>query len=660
MSSIHVLPDLLVNKIAAGEVIERPASVVKELVENSLDAGATHIAVRLDDGGRSLIRVVDDGCGMSPDDLRLCVLPHATSKIGSDDDLASIRTMGFRGEALASIGAVSRLTITSRTREAIEGAQVIVSGEKFEHAGAAGCPVGTSIEVRDLFFNIPARRRFLRSASTESGHITEQFARLALGHRHVGFELNSANRTVHALPAPATVPDRVARFYGPELGAELLAIGRQERGVTIEGYAAPPARSRSSGNWQYIFLNGRYIRDRVIQHAIREAYHGLMEPSRFPVVFLFISIDPACVDVNVHPTKIEVRWQDSNLIYSQVLSVLREKFQRTDLTPAWRVRPPEDEPFAGEEGAGGAGASGARLPLPSPEEQARIREAAADYFKGLAPVAASPARTPAPDEIERSRWEDRPVGTGGVGARSAGTARTAGSPAFGATLGADSWRSLYQPAEPQAPAAESRRATSSASIPAGSGRALRPAIQLHNTYLVAESDDGIVIIDQHALHERVLYDELTRRIASGALESQRLLLPETVTITPQQLALLENHGELLQRLGIDWSPFGPDCVAVQSFPAILKDTDVVSFLRDLLDKLSERAHAPGTEVVIHELLDMMACKAAVKAGDPLTADEIDALIARKELVEKSSNCPHGRPTMLRLTVRDLEKQFKRT
>ncbi len=650
MPRIHVLPDLLVNKIAAGEVIERPASVVKELVENSLDAGATRISVRIEDGGRSLVRLVDDGCGMSAEDLRLSVLPHATSKIASDEDLAQIRTMGFRGEALASIGAVSRLHITSRTADAIEGAQVIVTGERIEHSGAAGCPVGTSVEVRDLFFNVPARRRFLRSPSTESGHIVEQFARLALGHRQVGFELTSGNRTVHALPAGASVPDRVGRLYGPEMAAELLVVARQERGVGIEGYAAPPARSRSSGNWQYIFLNGRYVRDRVIQHAIREAYRGLMEPSRYPVVFLYLTMDPSLVDVNVHPTKAEVRWQDSNLLYSQVLSALREKFQRTDLTVAWKsslMAPSSEETDTPRFGEESAVAAGPATPPPDPQEQERLRQAAAAFFKSATPIvgaSAPPSRVP--PEAYSSPTSGR-IGSG----------RPATAPATVGLGGATDWRSLYAP--PATELALPSTGEGAAERPAPSYRPCR-AIQLLNAYLVAESDDGIVIIDQHALHERVLYDELRRRIAAGSLESQRLLLPETIPATPQQIALLETHAELLGRLGIEWSPFGPDCVAIQAFPSILRDTDVASFLRDLIDRLAESHSVASPEVVIHELLDMMSCKAAVKAGDPLTPQEIDALIARKDLVEKSSNCPHGRPTTLRLTVRELEKQFKRT
>ena len=337
MPRIQVLPNLLVNKIAAGEVIERPASVVKELVENSLDAGAGRIEVAIDQGGTKLIRVSDDGGGMDADDLARCVLPHATSKIVAEDDLFAIRTMGFRGEALASIGSVAQLRVVSRRPESEQAHEVLTVADRTESVRVAGGPPGTTVEVRELFFNVPARRKFLRTAQTEMGHITEQIARIALPNTGVEFRLSHNGRAVHHLRAADNMRSRIADLFGADLAEHLIAFSREERGLKISGYAGLPADSRSSAKWQYIFLNRRYIRDRFITHAVREAYRGLIEHTRQPVFFLAIEIDPAEVDVNVHPTKIEVRWRDSNLLYSQVLSALRDRLLNENLTPGYRT-----------------------------------------------------------------------------------------------------------------------------------------------------------------------------------------------------------------------------------------------------------------------------------------------------------------------------------
>ena len=600
MGRIHVLPGLLVKKIAAGEVVERPASVVKELLENAVDAHASRVSVTVDDGGRQLIRVVDDGEGMSAEDLRLAVAPHATSKITDEDDLFAIATLGFRGEALASIGSVSRMHIRSCPRGGAEGHEIVVTGENIELSQAAGCPPGTSVEVRDLFFNLPARRKFLKGASTEMGHISEQFARIALAHPQVEFELKHNSRVVHQVPGQASTRDRVGRFFGRELADALVPISLDERGLRIDGLVAPPAQSRSAANWQYVFLNGRYIRDRFVQHAMKEAYRGLMEPNRHPVVFLFLWIDPAQVDVNVHPTKIEVRWRDSNLVHSQVLAALREKFLRSDFTPQFRVGSSATDEHADE-----------------------LRREAADSLRRATPVCGGRVESHPTREPSAERF---------------GPSEFAGS--------AELWRSTY---EGRPPATETPPAT---------GRS--QAIQLHNAYLVAQTEEGMVIIDQHALHERIMYDRLRRRIATGVLDSQRLLLPETIAVTPEQTALLETYADLLTRLGLEITPFGPDSVAVQACPSVLRDTDVPPFVRDLLDRLAVRGQQPDVETLLDEMLSMMACKAAVKFGDPLTPEEIDSLIAQRDSVEKSTSCPHGRPTALRFSLADLEKQFKRT
>ncbi len=623
---IRVLSDLLIKKIAAGEVVERPASVVKELVENAIDAGARRIAVTIEDGGKQLIRVTDEGDGMLPEELRLAVTPHATSKIAVEDDLYAVATMGFRGEALASISSVSKLRIVSRRAAEVEGHEIRVTGQQVESSQAAGCPGGTTVEVRDLFFNVPVRRKFLRANSTETGHISEQLARVALVNPEIAFEFTANGRIKQNLPACESQVERIAKWFSPDLASALLHTQRDERGVHLEVYVAPPAQSRATAQWQYTFVNGRYIRDRYIQHAAKEAHRGLTEPNRHGVFFLFLGMDPHSVDVNVHPTKIEVRWADPNLIHSQVLSAIRETFQQADLSPVLRMdrsRQPVDE-----------------------NRQQQVRQEMAALLKATPPFQSTGSSTGSP----------APFGGVRVGARSPSDLGPAPADA------AQTWRSLYSaPDVPSHALGQTSGAQGPSQRPDASPGPVRPrAIQMHNLYLVAETDDGIVIVDQHALHERILYEQFRDRITAGPLESQRLLLPETMNVTPRQAALLEHNADLVHKLGMELVPFGADAVAVQSFPSLLKDTDVVSFVSDLLDYFGSQESQVTPDAVIDHVLSMMACKAAVKAGDPLAPEEIQALFEKRHLIEKPSSCPHGRPTMLRLTRADLDRQFHRT
>ncbi len=653
MPSIHVLPDLLVNKIAAGEVIERPASVVKELVENSLDAGARRIGIEIEQGGRKLIRVVDDGGGMERDDVELSVRPHATSKILREDDLFAIRTMGFRGEALASVGAVAQLRVLSRRADSDEGYEVRVAGDRIEPVTAAAAPTGTSIEVRELFFNVPARQKFLRTPQTEISHISEQLARVALVHPHVEFRLTHNGRDVHHLRATDGMRPRIADFFGQELADALLEVSRDERGVKIHGYVARPAESRSSAKWQYLFLNRRYIRDRFLGHAVREAYRGLVEVQRYPVVFLALEVPPDAVDVNVHPTKIEVRWRDSSTLYSQMLSVLRDRFLRADLTPSFATDRAE------------ADAARREMGLPTGEEpdaddaddeaaaarRQQIRESIAAFFKKQAPrTADSPPAFSPPSAFTTHSPPDSET-AGQRDSRTAGW-RDGGMQEL---YSSESLRSSVPPSLRQLDHNES------AGDPIADWSAILSGtlIQLHRTYIAAETPDGMIIVDQHALHERILFEQLAEQVSRGPLESQRLLIPDVLDVSPDQVGLIDVHAEPLGRLGFELTAYGPSAVAVHAAPTILKEGRVLDFLRDLLDRLSGEDGPVSTETLTNDLLSMMACKAAVKAGDPLSPEEMRALMSHRERVERSSNCPHGRPTSLRLTLRDLERQFKR-
>ena len=597
------------NRIAAGEVIERPASVVKELVENAIDAGATRIVVEVEDGGREAIRVIDDGCGIPPDELPLAFAEHATSKLTCDDDLFRIATMGFRGEALASIGSVSHARILSRTAASDAAWEVANKGGLLSDPQAAPGNVGTTVEVRNLFFNTPARRKFLKGTATESGHVSDTLLRLALPHPHIAFKLISGNRT--SLDLPATTPEeRLLAAWPDSFREQRLPVDIRDAEIRLTGIIGLPELAGPTAKHQYLYLNGRHIRDRFLQHAMKEAYRGLTEPGRQPAAILLLTMPPADVDVNVHPTKAEVRFKDSGRLHGLVLAGIREKLLGSDLTPNATAAP-----------AGGA-----------PGEREDMRSRLASFLRAEtsdAPIAGgapSPGFAPPPPP---------PAGTYDT---------TPLPPSY------DSPPAWPPPSPATSPAAPALVSTSIRQV----------AMQLHNSYLVTESDDGLVIIDQHALHERIMYEDLYARVSRGPLESQRLLIPAVVTVSPRQMALLDQIQPLLQRLGIELSTFGPDSVAVQSFPTFLEKLEPDRFVAELLEKGEQELLDLHQEELLHGLLDMMACKAAVKAGDPLTPGEIEALLARKDLVDRSSNCPHGRPTTLRLTLRDLEKQFKRT
>ncbi len=692
---IRPLDPALINKIAAGEVIERPSSVVKELVENSLDAGAKRVDVTLEVGGSQLIRVVDDGHGIAREHLPLAIAPHATSKIATADDLFNIHTLGFRGEALASIGSVSQLSVRSRPADQLEAFDITVDGGAVSEPVACGAPVGTTVEIRNLFFNVPARRKFLRTPQTECGHVTEQIARLALAHPQTAFSLTHNGRSLRNLPPTADRRERIADFYGSELGECLIPLDRHERGLRIEGLIAPPSHSKATTKWQYLFLNGRHITDRRLTYAIREAFRGLVEHDRFPVVFLFLTADPHDFDANVHPTKIEVRWKDAGLVQSQVLAVLRETLLSRNLTP--RLRTPSAPP------------SDIGNRPSDPAAQQRAREALANYLKRVDPtqprltfrahpfakdrlrpsiietLPSTPedaddthARTMAdmpgehasfntdaadlsnhaariaPDSVEQTQ----PFDSNAVGDATTSHLRQGDNKRIVGTDDAHAHSADAYAADPSgAPGSSPNAAVAALSALAHAGGS--DVMQLHNTYLVCQTEDGVLIIDQHALHERILYERFRERILRGPLESQGMLLPETFEASPAQREAATANADLLDRIGIEVTEYGPKLLAVQRFPTLLRNVSMKTFVSDLLDKLIDNAGQTSEETLIHAALDMMACKAAVKAGDPLSREEIYALLEQRHLTERSSNCPHGRPTTLELTTKDLERQFGR-
>ena len=612
--SIRVLPVNLVNKIAAGEVIDRPASIVKELVENAIDAAAARIDVAVEDGGKRLVSVTDDGCGMAAEDLALAFAPHATSKIASEDELFNIATMGFRGEALASVASISHAHIRTRRRGDESGCELTAAAGRIGGVRPCAAAPGTATTARDLFYNTPARRKFMRTANTEFAHITEQFTRLALPHPRLAFTLAHNGREIQNLPAVDSTASRVRDLFGDNLADSLIPIIPRKGPVSVAGLIGPPTAARTSAKWQYFFLNGRFIRDRLLAHALREAYRGLLEAGRWPVAFVFIELDPAEVDVNVHPTKIEVRFRQSNMVHGELLAALRATLNKADISPSAAPSALQQVDDATAQ-----------------QRHASLRQAMADFFKSTPP--------PQP-HLDFSEGSCAPA-SGGVSAPPAQSDRPRPFAVSRETAGLQE-----QQLVPEAPPAPCETP---------------PAIQIHNSYIVAPCEDGILIVDQHALHERLIYNEIRRRLAAGTLTAQHLLIPETLKVTAQEAACIEARGELLARLGIEITAFGPGTVAIQRFPSLLAERGVAAgeFVRGFLDALAED-ETVAPERLLEEVIQMMACKAAVKAGQPLSPDEINRLLARRDRAEEGLFCPHGRPTTLRLTIKDLERQFKRT
>jgi len=611
---IRQLPTLLVNQIAAGEVIERPASVVKELVENALDAGARQIDVTIENGGRDLIRVVDDGKGISADEIQLAIAPHATSKIVEAEDLNAIATFGFRGEALASIAAVSRMSLLSRTAESASANVIEVEGDQVNGPRPASGAQGTSVTIRNLFFNTPARRKFLRGDATEAGRAIDMVSTMAMAHSAVGFRMTSNEKMVFEYAPEQTPEERLLAVLGPELRDQLGWVTHEEQDVQVWGYVGTPEIARSVSKHVRVFINGRPISDRSILHAIKEAYRGLIEPSRYPTVALFIEMPAAQVDVNVHPTKAEVRFRNQGMVHGLVLSSVRRALRAMDLTPGVQMKGMD-----GELGAGRAGWMSWRAPAQRPGEPSapvdaqRATRDFIDYVKQLDPREKSAAYS----EVKQAM--------------------------------------ASEPTASAQPHSEDESALPTI-------RNVQGVMQVHSSYLVTQDEHGLIIIDQHALHERVMFEKLKERIGASPLESQRLLMPVVLTLDETQMELVAELANLWERIGIEIEPAGPRSAAIHAFSSFLihRNVEPGEFMMDVIDKAAQLGANNDPEAALHEVLDMMACKAAVKAGDRLTEQELAELVQYRDQIERASNCPHGRPTTLRLSLRDLEKQFGRT
>jgi len=600
--TIRQLSETLINQIAAGEVIERPASAAKELIENALDAGATRIEIATAGGGKTLLRVTDNGGGMGPADLELAIRRHCTSKL--DQDLTDIRTLGFRGEALPSIGSVARLTLLSRTAEAGEGAEISVTGGKVEPVRPAAANRGTVVEVRDLFFATPARLKFLKSEKAEASAISDVVRRMAIAFPHVRFVLSGSDRTT--LEFPATGTDRLARIaqvLGRDFRDNAIEIDAEREGVRLTGFAGVPTFNRGNSLNQFAFVNGRPVQDKLIWSALRAAYAETIPHGRYPVAVLAIDIDPALVDVNVHPAKSDVRFRDPGLVRGLIIGAIREALAREG------------------DRASTTGAAGLmRAFRPEAQRPSTPWTPSASPYRPFAPTAA-PATS----------FREQQAGFAEFASPSARS-----EPVF-------------------TQASPTREEEQPQNHPLGAARA-----QLHENYIIAQTENGLVIVDQHAAHERLVFEAMRNALHARAVPAQALLIPEIVDLPEDDCDRLVAHADEFSRLGLGIERFGPGAIAVRETPAMLGEMDAAGLIRQLADELAEWDTASGLKAKLEYLAATMACHGSVRSGRRMRPDEMNALLRQMEATPGSGQCNHGRPTYIELKLSDIERLFGRS
>jgi len=607
VAHVHILPDNVANLIAAGEVVERPASVVKELLENSLDAGARQIEVEIKDAGFSFLQVGDDGQGMPPEDAKLSFFRHATSKLSGAEDLNHITTLGFRGEALPSIAAVARVEMVTRPKAQTVGFRVLMEGGELKEEGETACAPGTTLTVRDLFFNTPARRKFMKTPATEQSHLVQAVEYAALSNPDVRFKLVVDGRETLNCPATDSLPERVASVYGKSAPQNLLVVNREGGGVRVSGLAAGPEVHRPTRQDLHFFVNGRPVEHRSLYHAVLEAYRNLLPPGRFPVCFLFLSIPNDLVDVNVHPAKREIRLRDEHGMHSLVFAAIRDALGQANLFVEQSAqRHPEPDLASPKPPIRDADAVQHPFEAYRPESpswsETRIRESVANYLDQQAPRLGRDLHASRPPEMD------------------------------------------IQPGAPEAG-------------PVEMSEAFRIVGQVGRTYIAAQDHDSFFLVDQHAAHERLLYEELKQN--KGPMPRQGLLLPLTFDLSPSKAALMTGLLDLFDALGIEIAAFGRNTFVIRTHPQVWAQGDLISMVKDLLDWVAELGKLPAAEELKDRTLKLMACHAAIKAGDRLQPEAMQALIGRLGEIPPPLTCPHGRPFLYRLTWQDLDKLFKR-
>ena len=634
MSKIRLLPDHVANQIAAGEVVERPASVAKELVENAIDAGATHISIDVETGGRRLLKVTDDGEGMIRDDAILAFERHATSKIARSEDLNSISTLGFRGEALASIASVARVELITKTEASPAATRVVIEGGRMRDVKDAAHPRGTTIAVRDLFFNVPARRKFLRSEATESFHLTNLVTHYALAHPEIAFTLTNGGRDVLRAAAALDLRERAYQIFGAEFLDNLLEVGGGQPHVArVSGYVSAPRDRRTSRDSQYLFVNGRFVRDRLIGRALSEGYRAILPHGVYPAALLFIDTPLEEVDVNVHPAKTEVRFRRSAAVADAVREAVRGA-----LASAGYARPEERELRDKQDLSEGS--------------LAAMSAAASESFHAPASDIGviSPERPVMPSSQPRIEFSSTAIEEDDVRTGSDGSAGV--SPALSAQ------REPTRP-NPQLPPLNSAqkfaREVSTESLTPN----IRPLGQLDESFIVATDDEGLLLIDQHVAHERILFDKYRALESSRSAESQQLLIPETFDLTPAQAAVFDFVSQELESYGFDLMRLSGRTVAIKAVPGDLPANEARNMLAEILDTVDPEKKGNARETLRDEIAASLACHAAIKVNMPLAPEKMRWLIDRLLQTSSPTTCPHGRPVILRLTTRDILKGFHR-
>lgn len=626
---IHVLDPRLANQIAAGEVVERPSSVTKELIENAIDAGSQRIEVEIEQGGARLIKVRDDGIGIGEEDLPLALARHATSKISSLEDLEGVSSLGFRGEALASISSVSRLELVSNAEEdPRQGWRVVAEGRGMEaRVTPAPHPRGTSVSVRDLFFNTPARRKFLRTEKTEFAHVEEAFRRQALSRYDIAWVLKHNQKVVHQLPqgnSPASRERRIASLLGKNFIEHARYIEREAGGLRLSGWVGLPTHSRSQADQQYFFVNGRVVRDRLVAHAVRQAYRDVLYNGRHPVFVLYLELDPDVVDVNVHPTKHEVRFRDGRMVHDFLYSSLHHCLAAS--------RPAEED---------------------EPNEEA----ATTGEGESVSSVATA---------SEASRWQQQGMALSEAPERHPGAERVRRFMQGYQALHPDHEETLLtpQPSPPSSRPVASEVREAPLTMPdhdATSAPPLGFALgQLHGVYILAQNAQGLVLVDMHAAHERIVYERMKNQLAAAkGIDTQPLLVPVSLAASRSEVATAESERDAIAQLGVELDVAGPETLLVRQLPALLAQADPEALVREMLEELSRYGRTHQVEARIHELLSTMACHGSVRANRRLTLDEMNALLRDMERTERSDQCNHGRPTWTQMSMKALDRLFLR-
>lgn len=634
---VRQLSDELSNQIAAGEVVERPSSVVKELVENSVDAGATRIDIELEEGGANLIRIRDDGCGMDRSDAELAIRRHATSKIRRREDLFAIASMGFRGEALPSIASVSRFSLVSKPHGTLGGTRILVDGGNLKLIEEFGCPSGTEIVVKDLFFNTPARRKFMKTRSTEMKHAVEAVHRLAIPRPEIAFTLEHNGRTVLDLPAVENHADRLFSIFGKEDSDALYRTTQTEQdGVHAWGFAGSPTISRRNSTGIWTFVNGRYIRDSSLMAAVKVAYRGMMERGRQPVAVVFLDVPLADVDVNVHPTKVEVRFNDASAVFRATRRTIIQTLSDTPWVPPGERRPHAEGSIDDSDGADFARRD-------ERTDGAYNIETTAERVYSLRD---GPVERP---EVTVGGFEIDDAGAAGLNLRGGQSVGVGYTQKFGRDGGTRNPRSRFS--EELRPFDEE--------LPAGYFESLQFVGQIHGTYLLCSDQRGLVVVDMHAAHERITFESLRRAWGQRHIEIQQIMFPDVLSLDSLRGAVLEEHLHVFERLGFDIESLGGSDYALRAVPAILQSGNLKSLIRDALDELGEHGESDRVDEAMDAILIRMACHGSLRSGDTVHPDEAYELFKQLDAVEFGANCPHGRPVFFQMSVGELESRFSR-